>query len=151
MSILELSRAEGAEHIRDPIYQLENVDCLVNQKTTYLKGSLYLLEELGWFLLVIPSNIVFLSNPKDDHSLVFEYTVLGVHAVCHEPDIFKRPCIYCQISEPSEEDGCQEVMFGDPTADIEDSGDEEEEEDTGVFEILFSPEDESVSRFEMWS
>lgn len=42
-------------------------------------------------------------------------------------------------------------MFGDPNADIEDSGDEEEEEDTGVFEILFSPEDESVSRFEMWS
>ena len=102
--------------------------------------------------MIIPSNIVFLSNPQDDHSLVFAYTVLGVHAVCHEPDIFKRPCIYCQISEPSEEDGCQEVMFGDPNADIEDNGDEEEEEeDTGVFEILFSPEDESVSRFEMWS
>ena len=103
--------------------------------------------------MVIPSNIVFLSNPKDDHSLVFEYTVLGVHAVCHEPDIFKRPCIYCQISEPSEEDGYQEVMFGDPNADIEDNEDEEEEEeeDTGVFEILFSPENESVSKFGMWS
>ena len=46
MSIHELSRGEGTEYIKeDPIYQLDCVDCLVNQKTVYLQGTLYLLKE----------------------------------------------------------------------------------------------------------
>ena len=46
MSVLEVSRKEGLEYIEGmPVYKQENVDCLVNQKRVYLKGSLYLMPE----------------------------------------------------------------------------------------------------------
>ena len=46
MSVLEISRKEGLEYTEGmPVYKQENVDCLVNQKRVYLKGSLYLMPE----------------------------------------------------------------------------------------------------------
>ena len=47
--------------------------------------------------------MVFIANEQTDYSLVIEYPIIGVHAVSRENDIWKRPCIYCQIS--SEDDG----------------------------------------------
>ena len=71
--------------------------------------------------------------------------------MCHEPEVFARPCIYCQISDPCDDDGEQGVMFGDPEMEMNDEEpcevgeEEEEEEETDVFEILFSPKDSACS------
>lgn len=97
------------------------------------------------------SNVVYVSGPQDDKAIIFEYPALGVHAVCHEPEVFERPCIYCQISDPCDDDGEQGVMFGDPEMEMNDDEpcevgeEEEEEEESDVFEILFSPKDSANS------
>lgn len=85
-----------------------------------------------------------------------------MHAVCSEPEIFKRPCIYCQISDPSEEDDYQGIIYGDSNMEYggEEEWEEEEEEekeqcteqceegeDNGIFELLFSPENAGDSMF----
>lgn len=102
------------------------------------------------------SNVIYVSGPEDDKSIIFEYPALGVHAVCHEPEVFERPCIYCQISDPCIDDEEQGVMFGDPEMEMNDEepcevGEEEEEEvgeeESDVFEILFSPKDPAFSSF----
>ena len=47
--------------------------------------------------------MVFLSSPAEDFSLVIDYRAIGVHAICHSPDIYKHQCIYCQVSDPTAE------------------------------------------------
>ncbi len=71
-----------------------------------------------------------------------------MHAVCHEPEVFERPCIYCQISDPCIDDEEQGVMFGDPEMEMNDEEPcEVGEEESDVFEILFSPKDPAFSSF----
>ncbi|KAK8819207.1 hypothetical protein WA538_001780 [Blastocystis sp. DL] len=141
MSVVECSRQEGLDSVTEkPLYQLDHVDCLLNKTRVFLDGSLYLTQ----------NNVIYVSGPEDDKSIIFEYPALGVHAVCHEPEVFERPCIYCQISDPCIDDEEQGVMFGDPEMEMNDEepcevGEEEEEEvgeeESDVFEILFSPKD----------
>ena len=101
------------------------------------------------------SYVVYIANEQTDYSLVIEYTRIGVHAVSHENDIWKRPCIYCQISSENDgEEGCGfDIGFGDTTFDnvetneeemhVEEDEEEAQEEEAvdGVFEVLFSPLD----------
>ena len=48
--------------------------------------------------------MVFVSGEQEDYSIILEYQSIAVHAVTHEPTIWKRPCIYCQISQPGDEE-----------------------------------------------
>ena len=87
--------------------------------------------------------MVFVSGEQEDYSIILEYQSIGVHAVTHEPTIWNRPCIYCQISQPgNEEDEGFGIMCGDTefeTMETEEGEEMEEEEEDCVFEILFSP------------
>ena len=90
--------------------------------------------------------MVFVSGEQEDYSIILEYQSIGVHAVTHEPTIWNRPCIYCQISQPDdEEDEGFGIMCGDTefetkeTEEGEEMGEEENEGEDCVFEILFSP------------
>lgn len=107
------------------------------------------------------SYVVYVADEQTDYSLVIEYPRIGVHAVSRENDIWKRPCIYCQIS--SEDDGEEgygfDIGFGDTAFENEenegeeceedDVEEEEEEPEEGsadeVFEVLFSPLDTTSS------
>ena len=95
--------------------------------------------------------MVFVSGEQEDYSIILEYQSIGVHAVTHEPTIWNRPCIYCQISQPADEEDegfgimCGDTEFetmeteeGEEMEEDENEEDENEEEDC-VFEILFSP------------
>lgn len=119
------------------------------------------------FLIFTCSYVVYIANGQTDYSLVIEYPRIGVHAVSRENDIWKRPCIYCQISsEDDGEEGCGfDIGFGDTAfengengeeheeGDIEEEEEEEEKEvpedemTDGVFEVLFSPLDITASWF----
>ena len=90
--------------------------------------------------------MVFVSGEQEDYSIILEYQSIGIHAVTHEPTIWNRPCIYCQISQPgNEEDEGFGIMCGDTefeTMETEEEAEMEEdenEEEDYVFEILFSP------------
>ncbi len=98
------------------------------------------------------SNLVFVAPEGEDYSLAIEYPAIGVHAVCQEDTLWKRPCIYCQICDPQAEDsGEVNVICGDPSFDAFDQGEEveegeEEEDDGSIFEVLFSPLETEKSR-----
>ena len=100
--------------------------------------------------------MVFVSGEQEDYSIILEYQSIGVHAVTHEPTIWNRPCIYCQISQPGdEEDEGFGIMCGNTEFETmetmetmeteegeemeEDENEEEEEEEECVFEVLLSP------------
>ena len=143
MSIFELSRSEGLQYAKkDPVFQQDNVDCLINQKRSYSAGTLYLTEEY----------VIFVPSEESDYSLVIEYPRIGIHAVSHENTLWKRPCIYCQISGDDEEEAMGfEMGFGDTSVDLMDmegeEGEEEVEEevdDSQIFEVLFSPADQNA-------
>lgn len=111
------------------------------------------------------SYVVFIANEQTDYSLVIEYPIIGVHAVSRENDIWKRPCIYCQISsEDDGEEGCGfDIGFGDTAFENVENGEEHEEGDIEegeeeeeapenemmdeVFEVLFSPLDITASEY----
>ena len=98
------------------------------------------------------SNLVYVAPQEEDYCLVVDYPAIGVHAVCQEDTLWKRPCIYCQICDPSDE-GTEDVgvVCGDEAFEAFDQEDnaeeevEEEEDDGSIFEILFSPLDSGKS------
>ena len=98
------------------------------------------------------SNLIYVAPQEEDYCLVVDYPAIGVHAVCQEDTLWKRPCIYCQICDPSDE-GTEDVgvVCGDEAFEAFDQADnaeeevEEEEDDGSIFEILFSPLDSGKS------
>lgn len=97
--------------------------------------------------------LVFLSSPAEDFSLVIDYRAIGVHAICHSPDIYKHQCIYCQVSDPTAETewppytspGCvsdeiQMEEVGASPAEVAQA------QNPCIEEVLFSPKDASQSR-----
>lgn len=90
------------------------------------------------------SFLVFVSGNEEDYSIILDYQSIGVHAVTHESIIWNRPCIYCQISQTDDEcDGGFDIICGETSLDNMESeeGEEVDEEDTSVFELLISPID----------
>ena len=86
------------------------------------------------------SHMVFVSGQQEDYSIIIEYQSIGVHAVTHEPVIWNRPCIYCQISQPGdEEDEGFGIMCGETEFDtmLEDAK-------NGKFDIILT---KSISQF----
>lgn len=77
---------------------------------------------------------------------MIDYKAIGVHAVCHSTDIYKRPCVYCQLSDP-EEDELHYIAYS-PGFDIESENDTDACEyvnpNSCVYEVLFSPDDETM-------
>lgn len=65
MSVLEVVRNDGLEYIEGaPMYKLDGVDCLVNQKRVYLNGSLYLMPEYDWLAIVNALGTLYSSRLK---------------------------------------------------------------------------------------
>ena len=91
------------------------------------------------FFFFLPHSrlVVFVGAEDDDYALVIDCKAIGVHAICHSTDIYRRPCIYCQLSDPSQEP-CEDVAFA--------SEDDFSVEDSTAFlsEVLFSPESEET-------
>ncbi|KAK8825621.1 hypothetical protein WA577_000794 [Blastocystis sp. JDR] len=136
MSVTESTRETGLDLVKnDLLYTFDGVECMVNQAQSHSAGTLYLTKD----------NLVFVAPEGEDYSLAIEYPAIGVHAVCQEDTLWKRPCIYCQICDPQAEDsGEVNVICGDPSFDAFDQGEEveeeeEEEDDGSIFEVLFSP------------
>ena len=79
------------------------------------------------------SNLVYVAPQEEDYCLVVDYPAIGVHAVCQEDTLWKRPCIYCQICDPTDEGTedmsvvCRDEAF--EAFDQEDNAEEEVEEE----------------------
>ena len=156
MSVTESTRETGLDLSKDNLlYTFDEVECMVNQAKSHSAGTLYLTKELSNFHTLNHSNLVFVAPEGEDYSLAVEYPAIGVHAVCQEDTLWKRPCIYCQICDPQAEDsGEVNVICGDPSFDAFEQGEEveeeeEEEDDGSIFEILFSPLDAAKSTFSL--
>ncbi|KAK8793585.1 hypothetical protein WA171_002719 [Blastocystis sp. BT1] len=135
--VIEGRRNEGAEKLdEEPVFVVQQLDCIINRSIVHSSGSLYLTSEYG----------IFLSSPEEDYSLVIDYKAIGVHAVCHSADIYKRPCVYCQLSDPEEDEF--DCATYSPGFDIESEEDNDACEcihpNSGVYEVLFSPDDDTI-------
>lgn len=81
------------------------------------------------------SSIVFVSSLQEDYFLYVDYRAIGVHAICHSPEIYKQHCIYCQVSDPH--DTVKATIDFSPSMSVSEYL--MEEEPLSVEEIFFSP------------
>ena len=97
----------------------------------------------------IPSNsssshAVFISSESDNYSLIIDGKAIGVHAICRSPDIYARPCVYCQLSDP-QQDTWNQIGYS-PGCELEGEIEDCDELDSNcsmIDEVLFSPIDEN--------
>lgn len=72
-----------------------------------------------------------------------------MHAICHSSDIYVHPCVYVQVSDPNEESNCYPCYSPGFSYELDELNSscecEESAESTNIEEILFSPEDPSLS------
>ena len=100
----------------------------------------------------VTRSLVYVSSEFEDYSLIVDYQALGVHAICHSTDIYKQPCVYCQLSDPEQDQ--YDAIEQSPGFGLEDWSMEEEASDVPsesiccpnpiVAEVLLSPDDESI-------
>lgn len=81
--------------------------------------------------------MVFIGAQNDDYALVIDCKAIGVHAICHSTDIYKRPCIYCQLSDPNQEQWGEIAFASEDDFTVEDSI-------ASLSEVLFSPDNEDT-------
>lgn len=81
--------------------------------------------------------VVFIGAENDDYALVIDCKAIGVHAICHSTDIYKRPCIYCQLSDPNQEQWGEVAFASEDDFTVEDST-------ASLSEVLFSPDNEDT-------
>lgn len=89
------------------------------------------------------SSLVFLSSLNEDYSLVIDYRAIGVHAICHSPEIYKHQCIYCQVSDPNS--AYEGSVDFSPGIFLNEDMLVEEEDDFKVEEVFFAPNDSDQS------
>ena len=93
--------------------------------------------------------MLFISQPCEDYSISIDYDAIGVHAICRSSDIYQNACVYCQVSELDGDNGyyiCQSPEIPCEGDDIYTNTNEEfVEGDYPIEEVLFSPEDPSLS------
>ena len=80
---------------------------------------------------------MFIGGESDDYALVIDCKAIGVHAICHSTEIYKRPCIYCQLSDPSQDQWRDVAFASEDDFSVEDST-------ASLPEVLFSPESEET-------
>ena len=149
MLVREGQRQEGASTIEDsPGDCIENVDCIINRRVVHSHGSLYLQDTQSILQFLTFSSLVFLSSQNEDYSLVIDYRAIGVHAICHSPDIYKHHCIYCQVSDPA--NPYEGSIDFSPGIFLNEDMMVEEEADSRVEEVFFAPNDpdQSMSLFQ---
>lgn len=77
MSVFELSRSEGLQYAKkDPVFQQDNVDCLINQKRSYSAGTLYLTEEYELLIIFQILDMLYLFLVKNP-IIVLLLNILG--------------------------------------------------------------------------
>lgn len=117
---------------------------LFSGKQSMPRGHFTLLQRSSTENEWVGRHAVFISSESEDYSLIVDGKAIGVHAVCRSPEIYIRPCVYCQLSDPRYDD-VGRIEYS-PGCEIEEESMECEEsvsEDDFIEEVLFSPHDDS--------
>lgn len=155
MLIKEGNRLHGVSFIKDDgDCSFSTIDCIVNRSVVHRAGTLFFTNKYYYVFIMKDRSMVFISSPNEDYSIIIDYEAIGVHAICHSSDIYVHACVYCQVSDTNDDSSYFICHSPGSLCEGEDylcqSDEGELPNSAHIEEVLFSPEDASLSNSCSW-